>query len=309
MKNPLYKGLPRLPVLLLLLLLPACGYIRKTDTPPAPTSTTLADLNLESIQQQESQFLIELLINEDKIDAYEKHRRAAAIQSAYESFLAHNPQHVYGLILYGKFLRRFDERARANEVFLRANRVDPNLAVVKQQIANYLAEEGLFELALPYLLAAVELEPGNAQYHYQLGELLHTYYHQFLATKAYDHQTLDALILRAFKEAVAQDPTNRDLRLRLAETYYDLHKPDWEEALHQWTGLLASAPSDREKDALQLHRAQVLIQLQRDAEARAIIESIDRPALEHTRRALLEQLNAPTSTLTRRVQIHYSTPP
>ena len=56
-------------------------------------------------------------------------------------YIGENSNDTHALLLYGKFLRKVGQNEHALSYFLRADSINPKLAVVKQQIANYLVEK------------------------------------------------------------------------------------------------------------------------------------------------------------------------
>lgn len=218
--------------------------------------------------------------------------RVQSIAQRYEEFLAQNPDHVLALILYGKLLRRVGEREYAHLMFLRAGQERPDLAVVHQQVGNYYAEEGRYGQALQSFLRAVELAPEEAVYHFALGELLHTYRAELIGAAIYSEAEVDAGMHDAFRQAADLAPDDFDLQFRYGESFYDLPAPDWETALAHWDAL-ATRPDLRPflADAVRLHRAQVLLRMDRFAEARAAAAAVTEPTLSATREALLVQID------------------
>ena len=99
---------------------------------------------------------------------------------SYRTYLAENPDDLSALILYGKLLRRIGKNDEAFKAFLRADELDPQIAVVKQQIGNHLAETGKGKAALTFTLNAITLEPEVPAYHYALGEILYTFREPFI---------------------------------------------------------------------------------------------------------------------------------
>lgn len=208
----------------------------------------------------------------------------------YEGQINNFPTHLHSHVLYGKFLRRIGERERAQEMFLRANAIDPKVAVVKQQLGNYFAEDGEHARALLYYLAALELAPKEAVYHYTLGELLHTFRDSFLRDGAYDRPTLDRLMRQAFAEAALLAPDQIDLQLRYGECFYDLAGSDWPAALSHWESLENRLPEGPTRQAVRLHRARVLAEMGRNEESRQLVLTIEAPYLAATRERLLARL-------------------
>lgn len=263
----------------------------ETKAAPAASATagpTLADRRLARIVAQQNAVYADLADSVDQSLNAEQENRLANIAAQYDSFLTEAPDHLYGHILYGKFLRDVGEFEQANIIFLRANQINPNVAVVKQQIGNYFAETGEYVVALPYFLAATELEPNEPVYHYQLGELIHRYRAFLIDDGAFQREPLDQQMLAAFRRAVHLQRENLNFRFRYAEAYFDLQTPRWEDALRAWQALAAMELSDREVDVARLQTARVLIQLQRHGEARPLIEAVSNPALQPARDELLQ---------------------
>lgn len=258
----------------------------------ATPASTLADRRLARIVAQQIAVYSDLA---DKIGQplnTEQENSLANIAAMYDSFLTEAPDHLYGHILYGKFLRDIGQAEEANAVFLRANQINPNVAVVKQQIGNYFAETGDYIIALPYFLAATELEPNEPMYHYQLGELIYFYRDFLLADGAYSREILDQQMLTAFHRAAELAPNNSNYSFRYAESFFDLKKPQWDNALKAWQRLANLELTDRERDVARLQTARVLIHLRHNDEARALIETVSNPTLQTAREELLQSISA-----------------
>ena len=59
-------------------------------------------------------------------------------------------------------LWKISMRKQAVAILLKANQLDPDIPLVKNELGNYLAEEGKPLEALNYYLSAVKLEPEGA---------------------------------------------------------------------------------------------------------------------------------------------------
>ncbi len=256
---------------------------------PSSTPQSMEELNLERIQEKETTLLLEATLLEN-MDVDEKHRRLIDVVQMYETFTTRFPDSELGFIFYGKLLRKIGMNKKANNMFFRANKINPNIAVVKQQIGNFLSEEGMFELALPYFMSAIDLEPQTALYHYQLGELLYTYYEAYLSKKVFDRKTLDKQMTEAFKRAAELAPDEHTYAFRYAESFYDIENANWDKALNEWQKLFEKAKTDRERDIIRLHQARVYIISGRYAFARPLLATINQPTLEKARQELLLQV-------------------
>ena len=113
-------------------------------------SHSLAERNLARIIDKQ----IEFFQYSKEVANYEESeltRKAQEIVSSYESHLAENSKDVNALILFAKFLQKVGQASRAIDYYLEADLIDPKLAVVKQQMANFLIEEGRTVDAFPFL--------------------------------------------------------------------------------------------------------------------------------------------------------------
>jgi tetratricopeptide (TPR) repeat protein len=226
----------------------------------------------------------------------ERNQRAQAIYDQYSQYIADHPDDVTAVVLYGKFLRRAGQPDLAYEVFRRADQLDPNLAVVKQQLANHFAEAGQPAPALDLLRQAEALAPAEPVYHYEMGELLNVFYNRFLAAKTFDAPGLDHTMEAEFARAAVLAPQEKGYAWRHAESYYDQRNPDWNAALAAWIALASQTTDPGELQALRLHQARALIELGRTGEARSLLALPVSNILATSRAALLKRLTTnPTS--------------
>jgi tetratricopeptide (TPR) repeat protein len=207
--------------------------------------------------------------------------------TAYENVIRSAPEFAEAYAAYGLILSRTGNREAAVKAFLKANKLDPRLALVKNQLGNFLAEEGNYKEALPYYLAAIELEPEEPLYHYQLGALLHEYRRLFVADILYTESTVDEKSHDAFRRAAELAPDNWGYAYRYAESFYDAVKPDWDAALVEWRKLEARAKPGLEVQTIRLHIARVLVEADRNAEAGPILETITEPALQEHKQTVI----------------------
>lgn len=297
---------------LALLALAACSSSQKSapaadsgDLPPGreqlfdpsrpEAGLTFLEQRLAELVEREQQLYERIEEDPTRLDDSQKHLRFDAIAREYESIIAQNPDALLPLLLYGKLLRRVGDRYHAQEIFEQVNALDPQVAVVKQQMGNFFAEENEPALALAYFLAAVDLEPEEPMYHFTLGEFLYTFTEPLVASGTVSRAVLERDMLAAFREAARLAPAETTYRFRYAETFYDLSSPDWEAALKAWEELQGEVQTRLEADAVRLHRARCLSELGRTAEARGLAEQVTSPGLRHTRDQLLARIEQPAS--------------
>ena len=279
---------------ILVSLLAFSAFLRAGDTPafPAPSETKVVRELREIVARERDiwQYLRADPDNEElKLRAEAEFRD---VITAYENLLRSAPELAEGFAAYGLILSRTGNREAAVLALLRANKLDPRIALVKNQLGNILAEDGNYKEALPYYLAAIELEPEEPLYHYQLGALLHEYRRLFIADGMYTDETLTARSHDAFRRAAELAPDNWGYAYRFAESFYDSIRPDWDAALAEWRKLEARAKPGLEVQTVRLHIARVLVEADRYDEARPILETITELVLQEHRQTVIEAIEA-----------------
>ncbi|HKJ90308.1 MAG TPA: hypothetical protein VJ960_04195, partial [Oceanipulchritudo sp.] len=230
--------LPACKLFVLLGLLLAGAGCRSPDPGQAPESATSLTLLEEK--------LLEVIADEQRLDEAaalpdaderEIQRRFQQIAREYQGIIARNPDHLESLLLYGKLLSRYGDREGARGQFLLAARIDPDIAVIHQQLSTYYAEERDHTRALAYALNAIDIEPETAAYHFGLGQLLVAFRDDYIRDGVYSRAQVDAQMLEAFQTAAALEPDTLPLQFRYGESFYDLAAPDWESVLAHWERL------------------------------------------------------------------------
>lgn len=210
----------------------------------------------------------------------------------YEDFLRANPDFALGYAAYGRLLGRAGMHRQSAGMLLKANQLDPHIPFVKNQLGNYLAEEGKPLEAVNYFLAAIRLAPKEPLYHYQLGTLLHEARDDFLKSGHWTRAQVDEAMHDAFRRASELAPDNFPLAYRYAESFYDLDPPRWDEALKVWGALEDRCDPGLEKETIRLHAANVFIKQGRPDHARLLLNTIHDEKLAAQKQKLLDQLAA-----------------
>lgn len=253
-------------------------------------STDIASNQLLAISGKEASIYRKIAEDPDYYSETDLDRRINELVQSYRSYLTDQPDDASAYVLYGKLLRRLEEYDQAFVAFLKADELDPGIAVVKQQIGNHLAEQGKGKAALTFYLNAVDLEPETAVYHFALGQLLHNFRSEFIEGEIFSRDALERELLEAFRQAAKLAPENFDLQMRLGEAYYDLSSPDWRSALVHWNKLRKQATTGLQKEILDLHRARVLGKLGRLEEARETTSQVKNPALQKSKQQVLTEI-------------------
>lgn len=252
--------------------------------------SSVAEERLADIAMREERIYKKIAEDPEFYSADDIERHVTDLIGAYGAYLIDHPEDVNALILYGKLLRRVERFDEAFAAFLKADKVDPGIAVVKQQIGTHLAEGGKAKAALPFYLRAVELEPETAAYHFALGQLLHEFRATFIEEEIFTRDALEREMLRAFKKAGTLEPDNFDLQMRLGEAYYDLGSPDWKAALLHWNKLREAVENELQAEIIDLHRARVMGKLGRTGEAISLAQNVQTPGLQKSKRQVLDEI-------------------
>ena len=261
----------------------------RAEEPPVPATATAA---LKVLVERQRELLAEVAKKTTQAEVEDLRGQLQELLFNYDDYLKNYPEVAAGYVSYAMLLSQpvVDQRKLAAAMLLKANALDPNLPLVKNQLGNYLAEEGHPLDALNYYLAAVQLEPKEPLYHYQIGVLLTEAREEFLKSGAWTRATLDQGMQDGFEQASALAPGNIAYAYRFGESFYDLERPEWSAALAFWRLLETKVTGPVEKETIRLHQANVLIHQQKFAEALAVLETVKEGVLQAQKQKLIAQL-------------------
>jgi tetratricopeptide (TPR) repeat protein len=266
----------------------------RADTPAASDqpqgAETMAERRLEDVVQHQKVLFADAAAQGKELDQAGFASQVEQLTREYESLLRDNPKFAAGYASYGYMLWKIGLRKQAVAILLKANQMDPDIPLVKNELGNYLAEEGKPLEALNYYLSAIKLMPNEPLYHYQLGTLLYEARDDFLKSGQWSRASLDHSMLEAFRNAAQLAPERIEFTYRYAESFYDMADPDWPEALKAWQGLEAKAQSDIERQTMRLHEGNVLLFMGKTGEARRVLDTVTDPSLAGQKQKLVARL-------------------
>ena len=219
-----------------------------------------------------------------------------ALVHEYDAFLSANADSAPGFANYGYLLWKIGMRREAVGMLLKADSLDPAVPLVKNELGNFLAEEGKPLEAYPFFVAAAGLAPNEPLYQYQIGTLLHEARDDFLGGGGWKREALDRATTEAFHRAATLAPDRIEFTYRYAESFEDVAHPDWDAALRQWRSLEPGAASEAERQTILLREANVLIKAGRPAEARALMDRVTLPGLQGQKQKLVAPGPAPAGS-------------
>ena len=260
----------------------------ESDTGETPSSESMAAYLLKDLNGREQSAYKryeKALVTED---VHSIETELQSIVDGYEALISAAPNYVAAFISYGMMLHRIGERIPSNAMLIRADQIDPYHAIVKNQLGNYQAEEGNYPEAMGFYQMAIDLRPDEPLYHYQLGNLLFSYKNFFIDDKLFLPEGIDLEIQNRFRKAAMLAPAHLPYRLRYAQSFFDIARPNWEAALEEWQQLVNFVESPEEKQMMQLYMAKTRFEMGHHTAAQKIIKGIDEPSLEHSKDILLK---------------------
>ena len=243
----------------------------------------------------------------DKLDEENFRTQMQDVANGYEDFLRRHPDYPPAYAAYGVMLGKISMRRqsammllKADELFIKADGKDGvrtpaflrTWALVKNQLGDYVAEEGKPLEAVNYFLAAIDLTPNEPLYHYQLGTLLTEARDDFLESGHWTRPALDQAMHEAFRRAAELAPSRIEFGYRYAESFADLATPDWDEALKAWAALEEKATSDFDRQTMRLQAANILIKQRKFEHAQALLATVTVEPLQKERQKLVAELVA-----------------
>ena len=256
----------------------------------AADGETMAERTLKNIAERQRDLFADAAKQGDRLDEASFREQVQTLVHDYELLLRGNPKYAAGYAAYGYLLGKVGQRKEAAAILLKANQLDPDIPLVKNQLGNYLAEEGKPREAAAYFLAAIKLAPNEPLYHYQLGTLLATARDEFVRSGEWTRPALDQAMHHAFQRAAELAPDRFEFTYRYAESFYDLENPDWAAALKAWAALEDKAQTPVERQTMRLHAANIFLKTGQRDHARALLDTVDEPALQGQKQKLVAQL-------------------
>ena len=251
---------------------------------------TLAEKSLKEIVARQRNIFARAEKESEHLDEAWLRGELQSVINSYDVLIQKSPDFAPAYVTYGMLLGQVGMTKEAVGILLKANKLDPNIAVVKNQLAKHLAEDGKPVEALPWIMAAIDLEPKEPLYHYHLGLLLTEGRDDFIRTGQFTRPALDQAMLAAFQHAMEQAPDNFAYAYRGAEAYYDLEKPQWSDALKAWTALEDRAKPGIEKETIRLQAANVLIKSGQPDKAKILLAAVTETVLLKQKQTLLDQM-------------------
>ncbi|MDI1319364.1 MAG: hypothetical protein PSW75_04110 [bacterium] len=257
---------------------------------PAAPAETLAEKSLKEIVARQWDILARASAEGEHLDEARLRGELQNVVNSYDILIQKSPEFAPAYVAYGMLLGQVGMTKEAVGILLKANKLDPHIPVVKNQLAKHLAEDGKPVEALPWIMAALDLEPKEPLYHYHFGLLLTEGRDEFIRTGQFTRPALDRAMLEAFRKAAELAPDKFAYAYRAAEAYYDLETPQWDDALKVWAALEERAKPGVEQQTIRLQAANVLIKKGQKDRASALLTTVTEGVLLKQKQTLLDQM-------------------
>ena len=249
-----------------------------------------AEVKLKELVARQKTILAQAEIIGENGDQENIRAQLQQVCNDYDVLLRKNPKFVPAYVAYGLLLGKIDNRKESIVLLLKANALDKELPVVKNQLGNYLAEEGKPIEAMNYFLAAIQLDPKEPLYHYQLGTLIAEAHDDFQKSGQWTRAQLDKTMQDAFLQATLNAPDDWRYAYRYGLSFYDLETAEWDTALQFWKDFEEKLKPGAEQQTCRLHQAKVLLAQHHVDEARAALDTVTEPVLAKEKEKLVAEL-------------------
>lgn len=184
-------------------------------------------------------------------------QRIKPVRDAYAKFIEKYPQHADVRLAYGSFLMEIGEEEEAEKQMEKGRELDPTNPAAWNNLANHYGHRGPVKKAFEYYAKAMELEPKEPVYPWNLATTTYLFRHDAKEFYKIDEQQVFDRALKLYEQAQKLDPTNIVLAVDLAQTYYGIKPMRTNQALLAWSNALALAKNTIEQQGIYLHLARV----------------------------------------------------
>ena len=201
-------------------------------------------------------------------------KRLDVVKQEYEDFLKRNPKHVRAYLAYGSFLGDIKDEDGARDQYEKARQIDPKNPAAWNNLANYYGHNGPVTNAFAYYEKAIELNPTEPVYYQNFGTTVFLFRKDAMEFYKINEQQVFNKALELYSKALKLDPNNFELAQDVAQTYYGIRPPRFDDALKAWTNALHTAESDVEKEGVYIHIARIKASTGHFDEARQLLNSV-----------------------------------
>lgn len=231
-------------------------------------------------------------------------QRFEPVRKTYEDFIRRHPKHSRALLAYGSFLGDIGDEEEAKEQWEKARGLDASNPAVWNNLANYYGHRGPITNAFIYYTKAIELSPNEPVYYQNFATTVFLFRKDAREFYNIEEQQVFDRALELYRKALSLDPNNFPLATDLAQTYYGIKPPRYEEAMKAWNYALKIANDEIEREGVYVHLARNQLHSGQLDEARKNLDSVTNDTYKVLKERLTRNLekksketNAPGASL------------
>jgi len=232
-------------------------------------------------------------------------RRFEPIVKGYEDFLNAHPNHANARIAYGSFLNDIGEEASAEAQWNKAREIDPKNPATWNNLANFYGHNGDVKKSFEYYARAMELDPTEPVYVQNFATTVFLFRKDAMEYYKITEQEVFAKAMGLYHKALSLDPENFSIAAELAQTYYGVKPPKFDdtnatrqaelkladEALVAWRVAQKLSSNELEREGVHIHFARWQINAARYDEARKSLAAVTNDLWLGSKKTLLTKLN------------------
>lgn len=184
-------------------------------------------------------------------------------QIGHEKFLQEHPGSAAAHLSYAEFLAENGNLRAAIAHWRTAQELAPSNAAIANSLGGAYLRMGKAAASAAAFARAIDLERGNAAYHFNLANVEFMLRHDLTVAWKMETPAVLRLALSEFREASRLSPNDVEYARAYAETFYGMPNADWSAAEAAWKHVLSLSP---EADFAYLQLARVSLK-RGDAEA------------------------------------------
>ena len=203
------------------------------------------------------------------------------------------------MVAYGGLLYDQGSEEEGIRWWKKAIEVDPREAYAYNNLANHYSHYGHAADALRYYAKAIELAPAEPIFRFNWATTCQLFRNESHAVYGWSTDQVFQHSLEQFRSARDLAPQDFDLSIAYAETFYQMPKPDWQEAYNAWQFCLRQSLDDQQRGFVGGHLARVCVRLGRYDEARQWVAKLPSGQQDFVRRAIeqkIAELSKPAAT-------------
>jgi len=215
-------------------------------------------------------------------------QRFEPVKQGYEDFLAVHPNHAEARLAYGSFLNDIGDEPGAETQWLKAREADPKNPATWNNLANFYGHNGDVKKSFEYYAKAIELEPTESVYYQNLATTVFLFRRDAMEFYKITEQEVFAKAMDLYRKALSLDAENFSLAAELAQTYYGIKPPKFDDtnqtrraeikladdAMAAWQVAQKMARNELEREGINLHFARWQINTGRYEAARKSLAAV-----------------------------------